>query len=107
MALIVIKNLSEKTLEVQDFSKSLLQHVQANGLDWMHACGGKGRCTTCKTIIVQGSENLEPPTPAEVKYKSLGLLADNERLSCQVKIKGDVSVIIPEEGKLPHMKYSS
>jgi 2Fe-2S ferredoxin len=107
MAVIVIKNLSEKTLEVQDFSKTLLQHVQQNGLDWMHACGGKGRCTTCKTIIVEGAENLEAQTPAELKYKNSGLLADNERLSCQVKIKGNVSVLVPEEGKLPHMKYSS
>jgi ferredoxin, 2Fe-2S len=107
MAVIVIKNLAEKTLEVQDFSKTLLQHVQQNGLDWMHACGGKGRCTTCKAIIVQGAENTEPKTQAELRYEALGLLADHERLSCQVKITGNLTVLVPEEGKLPHMKYSS
>lgn len=107
MALIVIKNLAEKTLEVQDFSKTLLQHVQQNGIDWMHACGGKGRCTTCKVIIEEGQENLEPKTQPELKYEGLGLLAQNERLSCQLKIKGDIVVQIPEEGKFPHMKYSS
>ena len=107
MALIVIKNLAEKTLEVQDFSKTLLQHVQQNGIDWMHACGGKGRCTTCKVIIEEGHENLESKTQAELKYEGLGLLAQNERLSCQLKIKVDIVVRIPEEGKFPHMKYSS
>jgi 2Fe-2S ferredoxin len=106
MAVIVIKNLEEKTLEVQDFSKTLLQHVQGNGLDWMQACGGKGRCTTCKVIVVQGSENLEPKTQAELRYEGLGLLLKNERLSCQVKIKGNISILVPKEGQLPHIKYS-
>lgn len=107
MALIVIKNLEEKSLTVQDFSKTFLQHVQQSGLDWMHACGGKGRCTTCKVIVVQGAENLEPKTAAEIRYENLGLLADNERLTCQAKVKGDVTILIPDEGKLPHVKYSS
>ena len=106
MAVIVIKNLEKKTLEVQDFSKTLLQHVHENGLDWMYTCGGKGRCTTCKVIVVQGEQNLEPKTHAELRYESQGLLADRERLACQVRIKGDVGIEVPEEGKLPHVKYS-
>ena len=106
MAVIVIKNLAEKALEVHDFSRTLLQHVQQSGLDWMHACGGKGRCTTCKAIILEGQENLETKTTAELRYEGLGLLANHERLACQVKVNGDITVLIPEEGKLPHMKYS-
>ena len=106
MAVIVIKNLREKTLEVQDFSKTLLQHAQENALDWMYACGGKGRCTTCKVIVLQGAQNLEPKTLAELKYESQGLLMDHERLACQVRINGDVRIEIPDEGKLPHIKYS-
>jgi 2Fe-2S ferredoxin len=107
MAVIVIKNLKEKTLEVQDFSKTLLQHVQQNALDWMHACGGKGRCTTCKVIVLQGTQSLEPKTLAELQYEKQGLLSENERLACQVKINGNVTILVPEECKLPHMKYSS
>jgi len=106
MAVIVIKNLEEKTLEVHDFSKTLLQHVQENALDWMHACGGKGRCTTCKVIILQGIESLEPKTQAELKYEKQGLLTWNERLACQVKISGNVTIFVPGENKLPHLKYS-
>ncbi len=106
MAVIVIKNLKEKTLEVQDFSKTILQHVQQNNLDWMQACGGKGRCTTCKVIVLQGVENLEPKTQPELQYESQGLLINNERLSCQAKIKGSITILVPEEGQLPHIKYS-
>ena len=106
MAAIVIKNLDEKTLEIRDFSKTLLQHVQENALDWMFACGGKGRCTTCKAIIIKGEENLEPQTPAELLYEIQGLLLNNERLACQVRVTGDVTIRVPEENKLPHLTYS-
>src|SRR5688572_29309960 len=77
MAVIVIKNLEEKTLEVQDFSKSILQQIHGNGIDWMFTCGGKGKCTTCKAIVLRGIENLEPKTNFELKYESQGLLKEN------------------------------
>ena len=106
MAVIVIKNLEEKTLEVQDFSKTILQHVQENAIDWMHACGGKGRCTTCKVVVVAGSGNLESKTRAELQYERQGLLRDQERLACQVRTRGDITICVPEENKLPHLRYS-
>jgi 2Fe-2S ferredoxin len=107
MARIVIKNLGEKIIEVQDLTKTFLQHLQDNAIDWMQACGGKGRCTTCKVMVLKGNENLSPKTTAEIKYEREGALGKNERLVCQIKCKGDVSVAVPEEYKLPHMKYSS
>jgi ferredoxin, 2Fe-2S len=106
MSVIVIKNLQEKALEVRDFSKTILRHAQDNTLDWMFACGGKGRCTTCKVVVLKGLENLEPKTPAELRFEKLGQLFKNERLACQTKVKGDITVQIPEEGKLPHIRYS-
>jgi ferredoxin, 2Fe-2S len=106
MARIVIVNLFNKALDVENLSKSLLQHFHDNQLDWMHSCGGKGRCTSCKAIILKGTENIVRLTPAELKYKSLGLLAQNERLSCQVRILGDVELAAPPEFKLPHVTYS-
>ena len=107
MALIVIENLAKKTIQIQDFSKVLLWHFQRNGIDWMQACGGKGRCTTCSVQIINGIENLEPKTPAEFRYENQGLLKNNERLACQLKVKGDVKVTVPDEYKLPHLKYSN
>lgn len=106
MTRIVIKNLGEKTIEVQDLTKTFLQHLHDHAIDWMHVCGGKGRCTTCKLAVLAGTENLEPKTETELKYESQGLLFANERLACQVIVRGDVSIQIPLEGKLPRVKYS-
>jgi len=106
MAKITIENLHNRILLVEDLEKTLLQHFHSYGLDWMHACGGKGRCTTCKAIIISGADNLAPLTPAEVRYQSIKALRANERLSCQAKINGDITIRVPEEYKLPHITYS-
>jgi ferredoxin, 2Fe-2S len=106
MARIVIVNLFNKVLEVENLSKPLLKHFHDNQLDWMHSCGGKGRCTSCKAVVIKGAENIVRLTPAELSYKRQGLLAGNERLCCQARILGDVELAAPEEFKLPHVKYS-
>jgi len=106
MVKIVIENLAQKELIVNDSAKPVLRIIQESGIDWMTDCGGKGRCTTCKAIIIAGGENLTPVTPAETKYRSLGALHSNERLMCQVRPKGDITIRVPDEYKLPHMKYS-
>lgn len=107
MAKIVIQNLHERTLEEPNLAKPLLWIFLENGLDWMHACGGKGRCTTCKAVIVTGGENLLPKSPAELRYEGQQLLAHNERLCCQAKLlQGELEIRVPDEGKLPHVQYS-
>jgi 2Fe-2S ferredoxin len=106
MASIMIENLFRKTLRVSDLSKTLLQHFQDHHIDWMHSCGGKGKCTTCKVIIKEGLSQLRPATKAEEKYRKEGALNTGERLACQVKITGDIVVAVPAEYQLPHMRYS-
>ncbi len=58
------------------------------------ACGGKGTCGLCKVKIAQGGG---PVLPTETPYLNLEELADNIRLSCQVKVKADVQLEIDEE----------
>jgi ferredoxin, 2Fe-2S len=106
MVKIVIENLGQKEITVNDPGKPLLRLIQESGIDWMTDCGGKGRCTTCKAIIVNGGENLTQVTPAELKYREMGALVSNERLMCQVRVKGDVVLRVPDEFKLKHVKYS-
>lgn len=107
MASIVIRNLSEKTIQNPNLSKPLLWIFLENGIDWMHACGGKGRCTTCKAVILKGGENLIPKSPVELRYESQNQLAANERLCCQTKITGgEIEIEVPESSKLPHLNYS-
>src|SRR5689334_111380 len=106
MAKLTIENLFHRELEVSDLSKSLLHHLHSHGVDWMHACGAKGRCTTCKAIVVSGLQHLNAPTAPELRYRQEGLLRENERLACQATLQGDVCIRVPELGKLPHVQYS-
>ena len=104
MAVILIENMG-KELKV-DQGKALLKHFHENQIDWMQSCGGKGRCTTCKAIVKEGAQNLSPMTSVEWRYRGMGSLADNERLSCQTRVLGDVIISTPREYKLPHLRYT-
>ncbi|MFN3316052.1 MAG: 2Fe-2S iron-sulfur cluster-binding protein, partial [Raineya sp.] len=79
-----IKNLQEKTILVSE-KKTILQSLAENYIDWMQACGAKGRCTTCKMTILEGKDELSPLSNAEVKFLRQGRLYADERLACQAK----------------------
>jgi len=107
MVKITIENLGKKELLVSDLSLPVLRHIHNHFIDWMHECGGKGRCTTCRMAVISGMENITAMTPAELKYRSLGELGLNERLTCQVRVKGDIVIRVPDACKLPHLHYTS
>ena len=105
MPLLTIENLPGAPIEVPS-GATLLAAIQAAGHDWMHACGAKGRCTTCRLQVQSGLENLTPPTDAEVRYRAAGRLLPHERLTCQARLPmGDVVGCVPEPTKLPHVRY--
>lgn len=106
MVKIVIENLGKKELALNNEVKSVLSHLQDHFIDWMHACGAKGRCTTCKMEVISGHDHLTELTSAERKYLKSEELRPNERLACQARILGDIVVRVPASSKLPHMKYS-
>ncbi len=106
MVKIIIENLGQKVIQTDDVARPLLRIIHESGVDWMTGCGAKGRCTTCKAIIVSGGENLTAASPAEIRYRSLGALLSNERLTCQVRVSGDITIRVPDEYKLPHLVYS-
>lgn len=56
------------------------------GIRVSQVCGGDGACGTCRIEVVEGWDNLTPPTPDET-YKELEA---PHRLSCQAKLIGDV-----------------
>ncbi len=57
------------------------------------ACGGRGSCGACKCKVLEGGG---PLLPTEKPFLSQAELAGNIRLSCQVKVKSDISIQIPE-----------
>lgn len=68
-----------------------------NGIDLytftgkMMNCGGYGQCGTCIIEVVEGMENLSPPT--EVEKRKLKKKPDNYRLACQTVVNGPVSIV--------------
>jgi 2Fe-2S ferredoxin len=106
MVKIVIENLAQKEVVHRGSASSVLSVLQNNYIDWMHACGGKGRCTTCKMIVVEGADQLSPLSGAELTYQQRGELATNERLACQTSARGSFKIRVPEETKLPHLTYT-
>lgn len=103
---ITIQNLNEKTVTVLDTEKTVLQVLGEARIDWMQACGGKGRCTTCRMQVLEGKENLTAPTAFEQKMKDAGRLQESERLACQCKALNDVQLRVPKVSQLPHLSYT-
>lgn len=107
MTKITIRNMDNREVISNDNSKTILNIIHDEQIDWMHACGGNGRCTTCKCIVHSGLDSFDAPNEAEQKLIDLGRLAENERLACQNKLNGDIEVSVDEKNKFPHINYSS
>jgi len=107
MAKIRIRNLNNRELINNDNSKSILNIIHDAQIDWMHACGGKGRCTSCKMIVHEGIEHFNQPTSAEQRMIDNGRLAKHERLACQNKLNDDIDISVAETNKFPHIEYSA
>ena len=58
------------------------------------ACGGGGSCLQCKCKVLDGGGE---PLPTEIPNFSRKELADGWRLGCQVKVKQDMVIEVPEE----------
>lgn len=82
-----------KVLEV-DGGATLLSTLSAQKIFIPSACGGKATCGLCKLQVMEGAD---PLLPTEEPYLTQKERADNVRLSCQVKIKRNLRVFIPEE----------
>ncbi|MEO9483149.1 MAG: 2Fe-2S iron-sulfur cluster-binding protein [Ekhidna sp.] len=105
MPTVNIANLKSKSIHCDDKRESLL-NILLTATDWMHACGGKGRCTSCKARIIKGMEQLSPVSKPEEQYLKLNKLRKDERLACQTFLKGDLTVEVPKETQLPHLNYT-
>ncbi len=106
MPTITITNLDNKHIVYTDTSRSVLNVLHENNIDWMHACGAKGRCTTCKMVVHRGHEILTEVSVFEKQFKSEGKLQENERLACQCQATKDLVISVPESTKMPHINYS-
>ncbi len=69
--------------------ETILKIALDHNIPMEHACGGNGFCTTCMCQVEQGMENLSPRNENE---ENMGVIDDPNRLSCQSRVEGDVTV---------------
>jgi len=83
----------EKDIEVGS-GGTLLSTLGDNKLFLPSACGGGGTCIQCKCIVTEGGGTILPTEEPHFTRKEI---AQGWRLGCQVKVKQDMDIEIPEE----------
>jgi len=83
----------EKKIEVES-GGTLLSTLGSNKIFLPSACGGGGTCIQCECHVLEGGGEA---LPTETPHFSRKELKDGARLSCQVKVKQDMNIHIPEE----------
>ena len=92
-AKILINGDDEKSPSVKP-GGSLLSSLASHNVFIPSACGGGGTCSQCKCQVLSGGGDI---LPTEVSHFSRSEIKENYRLACQVKVKGDMEVKIPDE----------
>lgn len=90
---IVINEDDDKSITTQG-GITLLSALSNNDILIPSACGGKGTCGTCKCVVDNGGGDILPTELTHINRKEA---AQNVRLACQLKVKQDLEIRIPEE----------
>jgi Na+-transporting NADH:ubiquinone oxidoreductase subunit F len=91
-AIAVKKDAETKSFEVKG-GGTLLSALIDNKVEISSSCGGRGTCGYCKCRVVEGGGEL---LPTEALFMSRQERAENMRLACQVKVKRDLTIVIPD-----------
>lgn len=73
--------------------KSLLSTLADQNIFLSSACGGKGSCGQCRVRVPEGGGQI---LPTEAVHFSRKEMKDDWRLACQVKVKEDMKILVPE-----------
>ena len=79
---------------VTSAGSSLLNVMAEDKVFLPSACGGQGNCGMCKCQVEEGGGEI---LPTEVGFFNRKQIKENYRLACQVKVKNDMEVKIPQE----------
>lgn len=74
--------------------ENLLTQLKKSGKKIKSSCGGCATCSDCAVIVKSGEMNLTPQTFEELRLLGNVFHITKERLSCQTKITGDVTIDI-------------
>ncbi len=88
-------NINEGDREiVTEPGSTLLSTLSNNKILLPSACGGGGTCAMCRCQIVEGGGSI---LPTETDFFTRKEQNDNWRLACQVKVKEDLKIKVPQE----------
>lgn len=90
----VTVNINSERKVVTSAGSSLLNVMAEDKIFLPSACGGQGNCGMCKCQVEEGGGEI---LPTEVGFFNRKQIKENYRLACQVKVKNDMEVKIPQE----------
>ena len=86
-------NINGDDVEVEA-GTTLLTTLSSQKIFLPSACGGGGTCGMCKCQVTEGGGEI---LPTETGFFNRKEIADQWRLGCQIKVKNDMTVKVPEE----------
>jgi len=84
---------AEKSINVRPGS-TLLNALSGESVFLPSACGGGGTCAMCECQVIEGGGEI---LPTETSHINRSKAKDHWRLACQVKIKEDMKIHVPDE----------
>ncbi|RNC84223.1 MAG: adenylate/guanylate cyclase domain-containing protein [Winogradskyella sp.] len=86
-------NLFKENITIECTSENtILEATLANHINHTHACGGQGKCSTCRVSVMEGIEHCGSRNDIEQKIASILNFPSEIRLACQTKITGDIAI---------------
>jgi len=90
---IIVNGDTDNPMIVQPGS-TLLTALSEKSIFLPSACGGGGTCAMCECHVDAGGGDV---LPTEMNHLTRKEAAENKRLACQVKVREDMEIRVPEE----------
>lgn len=90
----IVINGDEENPVIVSGGSTLMSTLSSKKIFLPSACGGGGTCGECRCVVEEGGGEV---LPTEVGHLSRTEQQNRVRLSCQVKVKQDMKIRIPEE----------
>jgi ferredoxin len=97
---------SGETLELSG-EDTLLNELKKAGKKLQSSCGGCATCSDCMVVVKSGELNMTPQTFEELRLLGNVFHITKERLSCQTKITGDITLDISHHEKTAPAKKAA
>lgn len=80
-----------------DPNQSVMKLAHKHGIYIKSVCGGLPSCAECRVRVVDGEQNVLPPSSKELSLIGTGHFIDQRRLSCQLRCYGDITIDLTEQ----------